>query len=642
MPFNELVGMVETDILFDIIVEMNKGNLNPFNRFRWGRVDINISDENGNTLLHIASAMGFRNVIEILLGFWPKVEARNSFGCTPIMQASRLGYKDVVEKLIEFDADVTATNCFGLTSFHLAAASGNVELVEYFGILFENKIPRNISENEDIGPLHIASLFGHYKVVESLLVRELDLNRIFSVKGITPLMCAAASGDVTSVELFVVKLIRTSILDAMIGNVSYDELLRVVRNGIFGSNRNDGLSAHKVASLLNNNNVRKFLNLFYEQLCTEEHSFICCCIKSVMKEKFELEHLFPRNPEAARLPLRLGITPLMLASMFDLIDVVDLLLSFNVNVNSVDHVKGWTPFIYSVFYGNSEVALRLYKYGADIHARAFDGVSAFDFLPKLNDDRVVRIFYKESQVGSGKECSKVADGPEVEYEDDVFEAFDKLHISDMTRSSYPMMSVRRKTPDRLKERRGSSAPLIMNTIHGVTPRPHQNYHNGNYFSKETAQDTRDWTGRSNRSSSYSGDKNDERNICCLSPQVHVMNADSRSPGANFHHCFYYGNEVPYVGRRDNSEPNISNNNNKRRMSFPVSYDNSRQSYVSPCPPPAGNSFPTTLEDLAKSLRMSKNFTLGKMDLYMSKLGYRRLRQDYLEKIKKADEENEYT
>lgn len=36
MPFNELVGMEETDILFDIIVEMNKGNLNPFNRFRWG------------------------------------------------------------------------------------------------------------------------------------------------------------------------------------------------------------------------------------------------------------------------------------------------------------------------------------------------------------------------------------------------------------------------------------------------------------------------------------------------------------------------------------------------------------------------------------------------------------------------------
>ncbi|RXG71185.1 Ankyrin repeat and SAM domain-containing protein 6 [Armadillidium vulgare] len=604
MPFNELVGMEETDILFDIIVEMNKGNLNPFNRFRWGRVDINISDENGNTLLHIASAMGFRNVIEILLRFWPKVEARNSFGCTPIMQASRLGYKDVVEKLIEFDADVTATNCFGLTSFHLAAASGNVELVEYFGILFELKIPRNISENEDIGPLHIASVFGHYKVVESLLVRELDLNRIFSVKGITPLMCAAASGDITSVELFVVKLIRTSILDAMIRNVSYDELLRVVRNGIFGSNRNDGLSALKVASLLNNNNVWKFLNLFYEQLCTE-------------------------------VPLRLGITPLMLASMFNLIDVVDLLLSYDVDVNSVDHVKGWTPFIYSVFYGNSEVALRLYKYGADIHARAFDGVSAFDFLPKLNDDRVVRIFYKESQVGSGKECSKVGDGPEVEYEDDVFQEFGKLHISDMTRSSYPMMSVRRKTPERLKERRGSSAPLIMNTIHGVTPRPHQNYHNGNYFSKETAQDIGTWTGRSNRSSSYSGDKNDERNICCLSPQVHVPRAQI------FIHCFYFGNEVPYVGRKDNSEPNITMNNNKRRMSFPVSYDSSRQRYVSPCPPPAGNSFPTTLEDLAKSFRMSKNFTLGKMDLYMSKLGYRRLSQDYLEKIKKADKENEY-
>ncbi|KAB7507005.1 Ankyrin repeat and SAM domain-containing protein 6 [Armadillidium nasatum] len=156
-------------------------------------------------------------------------------------------------------------------------------------------------------------------------------------------------------------------------------------------------------------------------------------LKSSVKEKLEFEYLFHRNPEAARLPLSLGITPLMLASMFDFVDVVDLLLSYDVDVNSVDHVKGWTPFIYSVFYGNSKVALRLHEFGADIHARAFDGVSAFDFLPKLNDDRIEEIFYKESQVGSGKECTKVGDGPEVEYQDDVFEEFDNLHISDMKR-----------------------------------------------------------------------------------------------------------------------------------------------------------------------------------------------------------------
>ncbi|KAF7661765.1 hypothetical protein LDENG_00253530 [Lucifuga dentata] len=68
--------------------------------------DLNAQDDNGATLLHIASANGYLSVAEVLLEHQVQVEAKDSDGWTPLHAASYWGQMQMVELLVAHGASL--------------------------------------------------------------------------------------------------------------------------------------------------------------------------------------------------------------------------------------------------------------------------------------------------------------------------------------------------------------------------------------------------------------------------------------------------------------------------------------------------------------------------------------------------------
>ncbi|XP_030076133.1 protein phosphatase 1 regulatory subunit 16A [Microcaecilia unicolor] len=70
--------------------------------------DLNVQDEHGVSLLHIASANGYLGSAELLLANKARVSVRDSDGWTPLHAASCWGQIHLVELLVAHDADLNA------------------------------------------------------------------------------------------------------------------------------------------------------------------------------------------------------------------------------------------------------------------------------------------------------------------------------------------------------------------------------------------------------------------------------------------------------------------------------------------------------------------------------------------------------
>lgn len=79
---------------------------------------INLKDNIGRTLLHVACTKGNLRELEILIEQGADIEARDSNGNTPLNLASGLGRIELVSFLIKSGADVFSENIFGKSTFY--------------------------------------------------------------------------------------------------------------------------------------------------------------------------------------------------------------------------------------------------------------------------------------------------------------------------------------------------------------------------------------------------------------------------------------------------------------------------------------------------------------------------------------------
>lgn len=77
--------------------------------------DLNAQDDNGTTLLHIASANGYTTVAEQLLEHSAQLEVKDSDGWTPLHAASCWGQIQMVELLVAHGADLNAKSALDET-----------------------------------------------------------------------------------------------------------------------------------------------------------------------------------------------------------------------------------------------------------------------------------------------------------------------------------------------------------------------------------------------------------------------------------------------------------------------------------------------------------------------------------------------
>jgi ankyrin repeat protein len=119
---------------------------------------------------------------------------------SPIADAAARGDREAVKALLKKAADVNAAQGDGMTALHWAAMNGDADLVQMLIVAGANV--RATTRLGTYTPLYLASQHGHAPVIQALVTAGADV-KAGTPNGTTPLMVAAASGELEAVTVLV-------------------------------------------------------------------------------------------------------------------------------------------------------------------------------------------------------------------------------------------------------------------------------------------------------------------------------------------------------------------------------------------------------------------------------------------------------
>lgn len=174
--------------------------------------DLEDSDYQGNTAVHIAAERGHAEVLACILSQTSTpvdalLSQRNAEGNTPLHLAARKGHVDGLQAMLTMDVGLECAslpNEVGATALHLAAEEGNFHAVqallnaEAAATKGQRKL---VGEVDQMGntPLHYAARSGRLETVELLLARGADVDAC-NASDETALHLAAAWNEVAVVQ----------------------------------------------------------------------------------------------------------------------------------------------------------------------------------------------------------------------------------------------------------------------------------------------------------------------------------------------------------------------------------------------------------------------------------------------------------
>lgn len=138
----------------------------------------------------IREANCYKSIVFILLNAGADVNARDSYGKTPLHSAVYWGHKEMIELLLKFGADINAVLINGESILHRAASSydANYDIID---LLLKQGALKNVKDNMGNTILHCACKTGNYNLLKNLLLKDVDLDiNIQNYQGETPGMLA--------------------------------------------------------------------------------------------------------------------------------------------------------------------------------------------------------------------------------------------------------------------------------------------------------------------------------------------------------------------------------------------------------------------------------------------------------------------
>ncbi|GJN20988.1 hypothetical protein PR202_gb08433 [Eleusine coracana subsp. coracana] len=156
--------------------------------------------------IHLASRLGYTQVLKQLISHGIEVNIKTSTGDTPLMVSARAGHSDCFMELIKFGADLGIKNNAGETAIMIANLSSfRSSIVDIFMRVL-NCGARIISSDMTIfSPLHFFAGSGRAEPLLMMLHQSAsDLNKLDG-SGLTPVMVAAESAHVDIFRLLVMK-----------------------------------------------------------------------------------------------------------------------------------------------------------------------------------------------------------------------------------------------------------------------------------------------------------------------------------------------------------------------------------------------------------------------------------------------------
>jgi ankyrin repeat protein len=101
-----------------------------------------------------------------------------------------------------------------------------------------------------------------------------------------------------------------------------------------------------------------------------------------------------------------GVSIFEMAITYDHIEVVQYIISKNIDVNKTQRKSRFTPLMAAACYGRIEIAKLLIKNGADKKAVDSKGISVIDFARKMNKKSILKLLDFDPNAPQNKDYAR--------------------------------------------------------------------------------------------------------------------------------------------------------------------------------------------------------------------------------------------
>lgn len=151
-------------------------------------MDVNTTDDSGNSLLMLAAQQGSFSIVEWLLRKGAKVLIKNKYGDSALMLAALRGDLPIVDALVAAGAEIDPE---GWTPLIYAAFGGHQEVVRF---LLKLDVDIDAQASNGMTALMAASRNGHLEVVRILLDHDADQS-LANQQNLTAMDLATTAGS---------------------------------------------------------------------------------------------------------------------------------------------------------------------------------------------------------------------------------------------------------------------------------------------------------------------------------------------------------------------------------------------------------------------------------------------------------------